>query len=197
MAIRVSRQEIVGEIDLMTVVKVDNAMHAILVAIGVGHHGMRRKDKAFGFQDDMIGHQSSRRQVLFEQRRRHREGFARVVETRFVRGIDRELPRRSNIDTCQIANGVIELRVAQAAGEDRPRVAGVALCLVVAQRANPGDDLGTFGRLRPLRSTFRRHLLGIEPFEHQFPLPGVVRDRLHGCVATEIERRFLLFRAMT
>ncbi len=37
------RQEIVRVIDLVAVIKVDDAPHAVFIAIGVGDHGMRRE----------------------------------------------------------------------------------------------------------------------------------------------------------
>jgi hypothetical protein len=126
----------------MTPVEVDNADHAVPVAVGVGDHRVRREDEAIRLQDCVVGDQPRRRQVLLQERRRHDQRLARVVEAGFVGGIDRELPGRADVDTRQVADRVVELGVAQAPGQDGARVAGVSHRFLVAQVSNPGDDRG-------------------------------------------------------
>ena len=132
----------------MALVEVDDALDAVLVAVGVGHHRMRREDETLGLEDDVVGDQPGRRQVLLQEGRRHGERFARVVEAGLVGGIDRELAGRPDVHSGQVANRVIELGIAQPAGQDGARIAGVALGLTVAQVADPGDDRGPFVRPR-------------------------------------------------
>ena len=94
----------------------------------------------------MVGDQPRRRQVLFEQRQRHGERFARVVKPGLVGRIDWELARRPDIDSRQIANGVVELGVAQTTGQNRPGVVRVALAFPFLQIPNPGDHRGALIR---------------------------------------------------
>ena len=190
-------QEVVGEIDRVALVEIDDALDAVLVAIGLGHHGMRGEDKAPRLQNNMVSHQPRRRQVLLEQRRGHGKGFAGVVEAGLVGGIDGKLSRRPEIDAGQVANGVIELGVAQATGKDRPWVAGGLLRFPAAQVANPGNDIRSLGWRRPAGRLFGRHLFRLQAFEHQLPVPHVFRDRRDGRVATEVEFRFLLLLPVT
>ena len=121
--------------------------------------GMRREDEAVGLQDDVVGDVPRRRQILLQQRRRHRQRLARVVEAGLVGRIDGELSRRPDIDAGQVADGVVVLGVAQPAGQHRAGIARVAPGLVFAQRANPLDDRVPLGG----RRLPRRVLRGISP----------------------------------
>ena len=76
-------------------------------------------------QDHVVRDLARRLQVFVQQRRRHRERFAGVVEARRVGGIDGELARRAEVDAGEIADGVVVLRVAQPPRQDDARIAGV------------------------------------------------------------------------
>ena len=82
----------------------------------------------------MVGHLPGRREILLQQRRRHRQRFARVVEARLVGRIDRKLARRPNVDARQIANRVVVLGVAQPPGQHDAGIARIALRQLVRSR---------------------------------------------------------------
>ncbi len=197
MQIRVSGQEVIGVIDLVALVEVDDPLDAVLVPVGFGHDRMRREDEAAGFQHDVVGDQPRRRQVFLEEGGRHGERFARIVEAGLVGGVDGKLARRPNIDAGQVTNCVVKFGVAQTPCQHGPGVAGVALRLVVTQFPNPGDDRGALCRRRPSRRIFGRHLLGVEPFEHLFPLCRILGNRRHTRIAAEVKPGLRLLRAVT
>jgi hypothetical protein len=58
-------QEIVGKVDLLSLVKLQDALDAVFVAIDVGNHRMGREIEAFGFENQMVGDPSRCRHVLF------------------------------------------------------------------------------------------------------------------------------------
>ena len=62
----------------------------------------------------MIAHFTSRLQILLQQRRRHGERFARIVETRRIGRIHRKLPRGPHVYAGEIANRVVVFGIAQA-----------------------------------------------------------------------------------
>ena len=98
---------------------------AVLVAVGIGDRRMGREAEAIRLQDQMVGDQPRRRQVLLHQGRRHRQRFARVVEPGLVGGIDRELARGPDVDPRQVADRVVELGVAQPPRQDGAGIAGI------------------------------------------------------------------------
>ncbi len=192
MAILVGGEEVIGIVHAMPCVEIDDALDAILVAIGLRRHRIRREHEAVRLEHDVLRDVPRRREVLLQEGRRHGERFARVVEAGLVRRIDGKLPRRPNIDSGEIANRVVELRIAQPPRQHGPRIAGMTPRFAIAQRANPRDDRAALGRLGLVRRLFRRHLLRHEPFEHRFPL----RDAAPGEVAAQIERRLRFLAAV-
>ncbi len=61
--------EVVGEIDALRPVELDDLVDAVLVAIGLDEHRMRREREARRFQHEMIGHLLRGLQVFRQQRR--------------------------------------------------------------------------------------------------------------------------------
>ena len=114
-------QEVVGVVDPLPLVEVDDPPDAVLVAVGVGDHRVRREGEPVRLQDEVVGDQPRRLQVLLHQGRRHRQRFGRVVEAGLVGGIDGELPRRPDVDARQVADRVVVLGVAQPPRQDRAR----------------------------------------------------------------------------
>src|SRR5579863_6667794 len=88
----------------------------------------------------MIGNVPRRRQIFFQQRGRYAERLTRVVESRFIGGIDRKFTGGPDVDPRQVTNRVIELVVAETPGQNRTRVSRVAARFVVTQFADPVDD---------------------------------------------------------
>lgn len=125
-------REIFREIGGLLLVEIDDAQHGEFVAIGVGHDRMRREREAIRFQNQMLGHGARGLQIFFHQRGRHCERLAGVVEASLIRRVDRKFLRRSNIDTGQVANGVVVFCVAQPAGQYRTWITGVFPRLVFA-----------------------------------------------------------------
>ena len=56
--------EVIRVVDVLVVIKIDDAVHAVLVSIGVGHNRMRRKRDSFRHQNQMFNHLSCRAEVL-------------------------------------------------------------------------------------------------------------------------------------
>ncbi len=190
-------QEVVGVVDLMPLVEVDDPPDAKLVAIGIRDCGMRREDETVRHQDQVVGDPSRRRQVFLDQSRRHRQRFARVVEPRLVRRIHGKLSGRPDVDAGQVANRVIELRIAEPVRQDRARVARIPPRLSLAQLRDPVDHRAALVRLRmPLR-LFGRHLTRLEPFHDELPDPVSLHHISHRRIAAQIQLGFLLPLAVT
>ena len=107
MLISPGRFKIIGVIGIMAMIKIDNLLDAILVAVGLHQHRERRRTQSVRLKHQMIGHVARRLQILFHQLRRHDQRFARVVEARRISGVDRKFARRPQIEAREIANGVI------------------------------------------------------------------------------------------
>ena len=140
---------------------------------------------------------SRRLEILLQQGRGHRQGFPRIVEAGFVGGIDGELLRGPDVDPRQIADGVIILRVAQPARENRTRIAGIPPRLLFSHRLNPIHDLPSkFPRgLAP--GFFRRHFLRLELLQDDLPPAIIFRDSLPGRVRPQVQLSLLLPGAVT
>ena len=191
------RLKIVGVIDLISVIEVDDAMDAVFVAVGLGHSRMRGEHEASGFQDQMIGDVPGRRQIFFQQRGRHRQRFSRIVETCLIGGIDREFSRGTNVGARQIANRIVVLGMTEPSRQDRSRIARVAPRFVFAHITNPSDDgLPLIGRWLRQR-LFGRHFFGLNPFEHDFPDALILRDCGERGITAQVEFAFLLLFAVT
>ena len=162
-------QEIVGVVGLLPLVEIDDPPHAVLVAVGVGDHRVRREGEALGFQDEVFGDPPRRLQVLLQQGRRHRQRFRRVVEAGLVGGVDGELPRRADVDARQVADGVVVLGVAQPTRQDRAGIARVSLRLVLAERLDPVDDPS---RARPPDAASPSPAASTRPRAAPGPLPS-------------------------
>ncbi len=191
------RKEIIRQIDVVPLVEIEDALHAVLVAVGFGHGRIGSEDEAFGLEDDMVRHPPRRLQVLLQEGRRHGQRFARVIEAGFIGGIDRKFAGRTDIAAGQVADGVVELGVAQAPGQDDARIAGVAIRLPRKQVANPGADRSPFVGGRLTGRVLRRHLSRVQALEHLFPAPRVPGDRRDGAIATQVEVRLRPSRSVT
>ena len=127
-----------------------------------------------GLQHQVVGHLARGLQVFLQQRRRHRQRLAGVVEAGRVGGIDRELARGPDVDAGQVANRVVVFGVAQPPGQHDAGIAGIA-CAPRAWRTSSIHAITHVGapraRLPRLR---RRHLL--RPRASRAPAPSA-RDR--------------------
>ena len=156
---------------------------------------MRREVEPVGREHHVIAHFARGLQILVEQRGRHGQRLAGVVEAGRIGRIDRKLARRANVHAGQVADGVVVLGVAQAARQHRPGIAGVLSRLVRAHGLDPVDHLlaGVRGRLR---QRLRRHLFGGQSLQHQGPARIVADHGRHCGVRPEIELRGRCFAAM-
>ena len=189
-------EEIISVVGSLSLVKIDDPPHAEFVAIGIGHHGKRCEVKPSRLENEVVGDKPRGLKVLFHKGRRHRQGFRRVVKACFIGGIDRELPRRPDVDTGQVADRVVILGVAQPPRQHPPRIAGVFFAFVFANRLDPVDDAlsGLSGRM-PLR--FRRwHRATLELFEDEFPLRQILGHRVRRGVGTQIQLTLRLLLAV-
>src|ERR1700722_15825934 len=157
---------------------------------------MRREDESLRFENDVLGNLPCRGQVLLEQRWRHGERFTRIVETRLIGGIDRELACRSYVEPGEVADGVIELGVTPSPGQNGAGVAGIPLRLTGAQFPNPFDGGFSFLGLRLEFGLLGRHFARVQPFENKFPLLVMLNDSRNSEITAEIERSCLLLRTV-
>ena len=209
-----SGQEVVGIIDLVPFVEIDDPLHAILVAVGVGDGRERGENQRGRFggdehslgsfgrsswrqQHDVVGDVAGGGQVLLEQGGRHRQRFPGVVEASFVGRVDRELSRRADVDAGQIADGVVELRIAEPAGQHDARIAGIACRFLGPHRPQPGDDLGALGVGRLPGRVLGRHLPGLEPLQDRLPVAEVLEHVLERQIAAQIQLGLRLLVAVT
>ena len=68
-------QEVVGIVDFLSAIEVNDPMDTVLIPVGVRDSRMWRKHEPLRFQHDVVRHGSRSRQVLPEQCRGHRQGF--------------------------------------------------------------------------------------------------------------------------
>ena len=116
----------------------------------------------------MVGDLPRRLQILVQQRRRHGEGLAGIVEAGRVGGINRELAGDLEVLTGEVAYGVAIFRIAETPGEHDARIAGGALDLLGADRFDEGDDLVHLVLRRRLHR-LGRHFPGVQALGHQRP----------------------------
>ncbi len=136
----------------------------------------------------MIGHFARGLQILVQQRRRHGQRLAGIVEAGGIGRIDGKLAGELHVLAGEIADGVVVFGVAQAARQHGPGIARGLLHLFRAHGLNPVDDLlARFRRRR--RHGLGRHLLRGQPFHHQRPAGIIAGHHVHGGVGLEIELR--------
>ena len=133
--------EVVRVVRILAGVEIDDLLDAELVAIGLHQHGMRGKAEAARVQEHVIGHLAGGLQVLGEQRRRHRQRLARVVESGLIGGIDREFRCRPDIDAGEIANRVVVFGVAESPRQHHAWVAVARARFVGPGVLDPIDNL--------------------------------------------------------
>ena len=113
----------------------------------------------------MIGDVAGGLQILGQQRRRHGEGLAGIVEAGGVGGIDRELARDFQVLPRQVADGVAIFGIRQASGQHDAGITGGALDLLGADGFDKGHDLVHLVLRRRLHR-LGRHFLGVQAFGH-------------------------------
>ena len=122
---------IIGVVDVLLVIEIDDLMHAELVAIGFDSIGCGAKANPSSFKYMWLGDFTRSGQVLLQERGRHRQRFTGVVEARRVGRIDRKLAGRADVNARQIADRVVVLGTAEAPRQHDAWVAGVLHDLVV------------------------------------------------------------------
>ena len=190
-------EEVGRVIDLMPMIERDDPSDAGFVAVGVGDGWIGREVEPIGLEDKVVGDLPGRGQVFLQKRRRHTQGFARRVKSRFVGGVDREFASGPEVNPGKVANGVVGLGVAQATGQDGARIARVFEGFARSQGLDPRDDGPSIVLGWLLGSVVGRHLLGLDSFEHEVPDPVVLDDRRNRCIGAQVEFRLLLLRAVT
>ncbi len=175
MAIAPRGQKVIGVVQRLALVEIDDAVHRVLVAVFVRHDRVRREREAARHKHDVAGHEPGGVEVFLDQGGRHRQRLSRVVEARLVGGIHRKLLRRADVDPGQIADGVVVFGVAQPPREHDARIAGMACGLLGGHRLNPLDDRLNLSGRRTLPRLSGRHLPRLEPREHQIP-PALIPD---------------------
>ena len=133
--------KVIGQVGGLLFVEINNTQHVVLVTISVGHHRMRCKFKPVGLEHQMIGDGACRAEIFFQQGGRHGQRLARVVKARLIGRVNRKFTGGTNVDSCQITNGVIVFRVAEATRQHRAWITGKLHGLMKTHRANPLDDL--------------------------------------------------------
>ena len=159
------RLEIVRVIGGLALVEIDDPLDGVLLAVRLDQHRMRREVEPVGREHHVIRHFARGLQILVQQRGRHGQRLAGVVEAGGVGRVDGKLARGTHVDAGQVADGVVVLGVAQPARQHQSGIARVLSRLARAHRLDPVDHLlaGFGGRLF-YRS--RRHLLRRELLEH-------------------------------
>ena len=147
---------------------------------------MRSKLESVRVEEHVIGDFARGLQIFIEQRRRHRQRLAGIIESSHIGRIHRELARGTNVDSRQIANAVVIFRVAEPTGKDDARIAVILACLDFPRGLNPIDHV--LPRLiRGLLHLPGRHLLGGESRHDAIPACIVVDNRRRRLVAPQIE----------
>ena len=126
-------------------------------------------------------------EILREQRGRHDERCAGVREALARRAVHGELARRvERLDAREVAEGVGELRVREAAQHDGAGVAGTGQRDFVECAAHPRDELGLL-RAGELRLVLGRHLTEFELLLNLLPDLRVALHGVEGLKALEVE----------
>ena len=181
-----SRFEVVGVIGRLLAVEVDDSLDGVLLAVRFDQHRMRRKVEPVGRECQMTTDLACGLEVFGQERRRHRERLARVVEAFQVRRVDGKFPSRTQVHTRQIADGVAVLCVAQPVWQDPAGVASSTPTLGVSHLPNPRDHLLLF-LTRRLGLACGGHLTGVEPIHDQRPARVILDDGVECLVALQIE----------
>ena len=191
------RHEVVRIIQRLPLIKFHDALHTEFIPIRFGDDRMRCEFKTFRFQHEVLRDLPGCGEMFRQQCGWHRQGFAGIVEARFVGWIDRKLPRRADVHAGQIADGVIILGITQAPGRHGTRITRMTLRLIPAHGCAPFQDLLPQFCRQMLIGIFRRHLIGLQPVNHQFPSAKTPGHRLRSCVRPEVQFCFLFVLSMT
>jgi hypothetical protein len=155
------------------------------------HEGLRDLERvddrtARGIADRQAAHGSRGRQVVLEERRRHREHARDVVEAFLVRFVRRQHGASVDLQPEQIADGVGVLDAVQAVNRNPARIGFRRGCRIQCAFKSGHDGLirGGIGT----RTARRRHLAGSQLRDDFFPhlcvvadLCGIERVELQGC----------------
>ena len=90
--------KIIGIVDVLRVIEIDDLMHGELVAVGFDQHRMRREGKSLLLQVHVAGHFTCSGQIFFQEGGRHHQRFAGVVKACRVGRIDRKLAGRADVN---------------------------------------------------------------------------------------------------
>ena len=136
----------------------------------------------------MIRHFAGGAQVLVQQRGRHGQRFARIVETRRIGRIHRKLAGHLHVLAGEIADRVVVLGAAQPARRDHSGIARRLLDLLRAQGLDPLDYVLP-RRLGRRWNRLGRHFLRRQPCHHQRPSRIVPRHQRHAGIGLEVKLR--------
>src|SRR5437868_13680122 len=100
---------------------------------------MRREDESILGHNHVAGDFMSCLEVFVQQRRRHVQRLARIIETGGVGGVHRELPRRLDVHANQVADRVVVFGVAEPPRQYRSWIAGVLPSLSRTHSAYPPE----------------------------------------------------------
>ena len=178
--------EIIGKAGRLGLVEGDDALDGILVAIAFHPHEIGREIDAIGREHRMVGDLARALQIFVQQRRRHGQRLAGIVEAGGVGGIDRELAGDLHVLAGQVADGVVVLGVAQTARQHDAGIAAQPPDLLGAHVMHEGDDL-VDRLLRRLRHRLGRHLMIGQPVGKQRPAREILLHLVHRSIGLEVE----------
>lgn len=121
--------EVVGVVGGLAEVEVDDALDGVFFGGRFRRAWDARRVDAVGGEDGVVGHFAGGLEVFIEQGGRHSERLAGVVEALGVGGVEK-FAGGAEVGAGEVADGVVVLGVAEAAGEDGAGVAGVFAGLV-------------------------------------------------------------------
>ena len=186
MAVAPGGFDIIADADRMGPVEVEDRLLGQLLALVVGRHRKRRERDPARLQNEVLGDELGRAEILVEQRRRHAESFAGVVEPLAAGRVDRKLRRRPDGHAGEIADRPIVFGVRQPTGRDESRVPRVLLRLDEQDRLDPFDGRIAFFQRR-LQLVAGRHLPLADELDDFMPAAEVARDIPVPRVAAEIQ----------
>jgi hypothetical protein len=105
-------------------------------------------------------------------------------------------PRRPDVDPGQIADGVVELGVGEPPRQDGAGVARIPAGFAVANRPDPLDDGLPLVRCRLAPGFLGRHLVRLQPLQHDVPDTVILDDRRDGRVDAQVQLGLRLLRAV-
>ena len=144
----------------------------------------------------MIGHFPRRRQVFIEQRRRHAQRLAGIVEPCLIRRVDRKFFGGPDVHTGQIANRVVVFGITQPVRQHRAGIPGILPKLIRPDSLHPLDHLLAAIRRR-LRHGFGRHLLALDPLHQQIPMAEILNDGRKRRISLQVQLSGRRLAAMT